>query len=336
VIKCLLLIDPPLLSNIDNYYYVVSLMSYKLLTESSKEVGHIEVSSHFSSRIIYALSSKDLSIINDNKVHYWRLKSLLTVPPIPPSTKESIYWREIIINDLYLFYNDLLTRDKDSYQISIHNLTKEISSTPFHISHQGLNDKELQVILYKIYYAICPELFYLSTHLRKDVNVIDNNMNNMNNNNKFIKIGILSSHFNDHSVGKMMVELIYFIHHAYINYKNEDIKFELFIYYLDQSLPYSITIEEINNYTFPFDSITDYVISIVGKNKFQRLPENLLFIRNHVEKDELDILIYSDLGMDFITYMLAISRLATYQVNYLYLLYLSYFLFINYINFIVI
>lgn len=311
----LLLIDSPLLFNVKNYYYEISLVAYKLLSEASKEIGRFEVSSHFSTRVIYSLSSKDLSIIHDKQVHQWRLKSLLTVPSIPLSMKESIYWREIMINDLNLFYNDLLTRDVQSYQISIHNLTKEISSTPFHISHQGLNDKELQIILYKIYYAICPELFYLSSHLRKNDVSIDNN-----NNHKIIKIGILSSHFNNHSVGKMMVELIHFIHFAHINYKNEDIKFELFIYYLDKTIPFSITIEEINNLSFPFDAVTNYVMSIVGKN-FQRLPENLLLVRHHLEKNALDVLIYSDIGMDFITYMLAISRLATYQVNFLSLIF---------------
>ncbi len=140
------------------------------------------------------------------------------------------------------------------------------------------------------YLALCPELNYISNHLLEK------------NNNDIINIGFISSHFYDHSIGRILFETIYFIQKEALENRQ---KFRLTVYLLEQ-------------YDLKEDQILFYFKKYIHRFVRFELNTPLSAIRDSISQDKLFILLYSDIGMDLSTYLLAHSRLANYQVNKIY------------------
>lgn len=196
------------------------------------------------------------------------------------------------------------------------------SSTPFHIVHQGLDERVVQETLTRVYTALAPELAKVLVPMGVDRSSV-------------VRIGVISSHFFDHSVGRMMVELLAVLRrHAlqstchdalcrrdlaaaatptadmYLHQRSghrEPLTYELFVVYLDgRGIRDSVTetLERVYG-----DHFLHVVVEDQGFGS-ERIPA----LRDTIAKLSFDIILYPDIGMDYRTYLLSYSRLAPLQV----------------------
>lgn len=63
------------------------------------------------------------------------------------------------------------------------------------------------------------------------------------------------------------------------------------------------------------DQVISLFTTILGGDRFIRLPDNITTVRSFLSQMRMDFLIFADIGMDLSTYALAYSRLAPYQVR---------------------
>ena len=116
--------------------------------------------------------------------------------------------------------------------MTLQQLTSEIQSTPFYLAHQGppvthyvfichspcihlsltmyppvthyisgLNDREFMESLSQIFSVICPELQFISPHVRKPMEKEDLTRAQ-------IRVAFISSYFYDHSIGRIMLDTL--------------------------------------------------------------------------------------------------------------------------------
>ncbi|RKZ79566.1 MAG: hypothetical protein DRR16_25450, partial [Candidatus Parabeggiatoa sp. nov. 3] len=165
------------------------------------------------------------------------------------------------------------------------NLTepeKETGVTNFYFAYHGLNDRDLQIQLAKLYEQACPELLYTAPLVQRinerSIVTSFNGLNGLfqdNNDNKHesrkIKIGFVSKFFKNHTIGKVMCGLI-------ANLSRE--KFEVHVFFQPQK--------------------TDEIALFIQQNAdhFETLPLVLDKARQHIAEKHLDILCYPDIGMD--------------------------------------
>ena len=147
---------------------------------------------------------------------------------------------------------------------------------------------------------------------------------------KPIKIGFISTNFFDHSIGRMLVELFVVMHEKSKGEKSEAEVIrrpvEIIVYYVDKNINLTVEEEEVYSsgeirynstqidFNFKPDMISDILLDRLGPSHFRRYPAFLPLLQHDISYEELDFLMFTDLGMDFITYALAHSRLAVYQV----------------------
>ena len=140
-----------------------------------------------------------------------------------------------------------------------------------------------------------------------------------NNNLPILKIGFISNYFFHHSIGRIFLGLLLAMNNINIRgINNKSYKMEIKVYFIDRNIPQDTNeFQLFNNLTFKYsyhDEVTDLLKNTFHSN-YIRLPDNITIIRNKLTFDELDFLFFSDIGMDFSTYSIAFSRLATYQVS---------------------
>jgi hypothetical protein len=222
--------------------------------------------------------------------------------------------------------------------------------TPFHIAHQGLNDLNIQEVLSRIYSYLCPELNFLSPHLeykifdmenkRKNKEVLDRDDRIENGSEGSyvagdihsiisdttdhadnviltketvipIRLGIVSAHMFDHSIGRILVDLIVNLHEKGALL---DRPVNIIVFFVDRNI---VVDDKRSNYTefCRTDYITNLLRYHIGDEKFRCLPASLSILHTEISREKLDFLIFADLGMDFTTYALAHARLARYQVS---------------------
>eukprot|EP01041_Mallomonas_annulata_P002642 gene2642-5184_t len=260
-----------------------------------------------------------------------RLQSLLMTPPIPPDTHTSSYYRNEMISDLNDFTNDIII---GNITVSLKDLTADVSFTPFHLSHHGLNDKDFQIALYNAYNALCPDLNYISPHLlpqqsqeQEESKECKQRLHPIGSIERPLKIAFVSSHFYDHSIGRTLAETIVFLNQK--QYDNPTNNVNNNINVNEPLPPFGNSILNLNLYlnlsVFLIDQsltrmnkkrtdlITNVFENILG-NRFIHVIDNIQETRAVLASYELDVLIFADLGMDFSSYALAFSRLATIQV----------------------
>jgi hypothetical protein len=200
-------------------------------------------------------------------------------------------------------------------------LTDEVSATPFYMAHQGLNDHSIQCLLYKVFSTLSPEFLYTSPYLlppnspsssffSSEARLVRPLPRQFNEANEEIRLGFVSSHFFDHSIGRIMIELIRMISTlTFALPGHSTIRFRVFVYFLDMRYDISTRTSTVH------DSVTNMFESSTNVT-FVRLPSVIKIARERVAEDRLDALIYADLGMDFTSYVLAYSRLAPLQVSF--------------------
>ena len=161
--------------------------------------------------------------------------------------------------------------------LSIDDPFRNIGKANFYLAYQGLDDRDIQTKLARFYESICPSLAYVALHCR----TWDEPEGG-----KRIRIGFLSKHLRNHTIGQFMRGLIA---------------------HLDRDA------FEVHLFLFPHkkDDITAFIEGHADSATL--LPEVLSAARRVVAAKKLDILFYPDIGMDSFTYFLAFSRLAPVQ-----------------------
>lgn len=145
----------------------------------------------------------------------------------------------------------------------------------FYHAYHGENDRPLQEKLARFHKASLPPL-----HFELKANAKP-------------RIGLVSLHFYDHSVMHLLLSCMEALLQA------DD--FEVFVYFIHHP---------------PASRIDDLTRRLEKQAAhFRYLPEHHLEAAQLIAGDNLDILIYPDLGMDTLTYTLALYRLARYQLT---------------------
>ena len=153
---------------------------------------------------------------------------------------------------------------------------REVGATAFDLSYHDADNRDLLRKLAGMYEVACPSLLYTAPHCG----------DKRRHPGRRLKVGIVSRYFRTHAVGWCFEQLI-------------------------QRLPRERI--ELALLTFPqnpdpiFDRIAAAADAVVV------LPIDLAAAREKIAGLELDILIYTDIGMDPLTYFLAFSRLAPVQ-----------------------
>ncbi len=161
--------------------------------------------------------------------------------------------------------------------LSIDDPFRNIGKANFFLAYQGLDDRDIQMKLARFYESICPSLAYVAPHCQKRRGFEGA---------RRIKIGFLSKHLRNHTVGQYMRGLIA---------------------HLDRD------VFEAHLFKFPHkeDDIGKFIDG--HAESVTLLPEALFVARRVIAAKKLDILFYPDIGMDPFTYFLAFSRLAPVQ-----------------------
>ncbi|NKB56767.1 MAG: tetratricopeptide repeat protein [Alphaproteobacteria bacterium] len=160
--------------------------------------------------------------------------------------------------------------------IRIDDPINEVGITQFHLSYHDTDNRVLSCKIARLYEKACPSLRYVAADLRR------------NRSSERLKVGFVSQHFRDHAVG--------WCYHGLLRLLPSD----------------RITVSA---FTFGDDADTDALWRSVAKDVDNAviLPKNLSAARQRIGQEALDVLIYTDIGMEPLTYFLAFARLAPVQ-----------------------
>ncbi len=157
--------------------------------------------------------------------------------------------------------------------LKLQDPAREVGQTAFLLPYQGRNDRDLQVQLADLYAHACPDLLYVAPHCRAPRALRARR-----------RVGFASRYFNAHSVGIWFNQLIALVAR---------------------------------------EADLEVVLIDLGGNADAALraacartlvpPPDLAGARQAIAREELDILVYGDIGMDPFGYFLAFSRLAPVQ-----------------------
>ncbi len=153
---------------------------------------------------------------------------------------------------------------------------KEIVYTNFFLAYHGLNNRDLQVKIARLYEAACPELLWTAPHCREKKP-----------RNGPIKIGFISKFMRDHSIGKTTSGLLAEL--------SRD-KFRVYALFVPPPVD---------------DEVSRFIRA--KADEIHVLPPSLAAARRQIADLELDILFYPDIGMEPFSYFLAFARLAPVQ-----------------------
>ncbi len=161
--------------------------------------------------------------------------------------------------------------------LSVTDPIMEVDATNFFLAYQGLNERDLQVKVARLYEQACPSLQYTADHCRLSPPRPAGGK---------IKIGFVSMYFWNHTVGNLIRGIM-----ARLSRRS-----------------FSVSV-----LTFPRkpDVISEFIAGHADHTIV--LPTSLDAVRRRIAEEQFDILFYADIGMDPFTYYLAYSRLAPVQ-----------------------
>ena len=170
-----------------------------------------------------------------------------------------------------------LDRLKNDEKLSLEDPVNEVGGTNFSLAYQGLDDLSLQKEIASLYQKICPSLEFSAPHVDDWMPGLEGGAP---------RVGFVSSFFHEHTITKLNINLI-------------------------NGLPKS----RIEVVIFSFSNVNDLWSEKVreSRHKFVSLPKNLVLARKQISEEMLDILYFTDIGMEPLTYFLAFSRLAPIQ-----------------------
>ncbi len=169
--------------------------------------------------------------------------------------------------------NDLARLRQSSPKVN--NPIDDIGCTPFRVAYQGLPNRDLQAQIADVMWRSTPSLNFTAPHCAAGTRSGGR-----------LRIGFISRFFYDHPVGKHSLGLVE-----------------------------GLSREQFHVVVFQLLSRTDAVTESLQRraDTHVRLPNRLEVARRMIAEQQLDVLVYTDIGMDPVTYFLAFSRLAHVQ-----------------------
>lgn len=152
----------------------------------------------------------------------------------------------------------------------------EIGLAAFYLPYQGFDDRQVQEKFARLYARSCPSLAYTAAHCRASARPRA----------RRLRIGFLSKFFYNHTIGKYTKGLIREIDRT---------RFDVTVFTLPRA----------------DDGVRAEIRA--AADAFVELPMALDPARRVIAEAKLDILVFTDIGMDPFTYFLGFSRLAPVQ-----------------------
>ena len=153
----------------------------------------------------------------------------------------------------------------------------EVGATNFYLAYQGFNDRELLRSVSRLYEQACPSLSYVAAHCRSTHPIPSGGK---------IKVGFFSRFLCDHTIGRLMRGIIAQLSRS----------------------AFSVTVLVPPQQA---DHISEFIVRHADDTIV--VPSSLEAARKVIAQEQLDILVYPEIGMDPFTYFLAFSRLAPVQ-----------------------
>jgi predicted O-linked N-acetylglucosamine transferase (SPINDLY family) len=164
----------------------------------------------------------------------------------------------------------------DSKNLNVRTILNSFFRLPnFYLAYHGINNKDIAVKIYQLFETAFPQLLYKTPNLSTYKQ------------GEPIKIGFVSSYFYSHAVSTCFNGII-----QGLSRKDE---FEIFVF---------------TNKTVIDDKVNDILKERI---KFIELPESVSDIYSLISSHKLDILTYTDIGLDEKIHALALARLAPIQ-----------------------
>jgi protein O-GlcNAc transferase len=154
----------------------------------------------------------------------------------------------------------------------------QVPRLPFYHAYHGLDERNFMEKIAQLFLASCPSLSFTSPHCAQEKT-----------RNQPLRIGFISRFFHSSVIAECM-------HDFMLNLiQNAD--------------------EDFHWYFFSPIDVDDNYTKTLKKNahKYVILPRNLAQARASIAAEEIDVLIYLDIGMDALTYYLAFAKLARIQ-----------------------
>lgn len=152
----------------------------------------------------------------------------------------------------------------------------EVGMTQFQLSYHDTNNRTLNRKIAGFYQKACPSLSYTAPHCQLPKRESGDRL----------KVGFISQYFRDHAVG-----------------------------WCYQGVMRNMPRDRISVSAFTFGNGKDALWRAIAKDVDEAvlLPKSLAAAREKIAAAELDVLVYTDIGMDPLTYFLAFARLAPVQ-----------------------
>lgn len=149
----------------------------------------------------------------------------------------------------------------------------EVGNPGFFLAYQGLNNLEIQTEIASLLLKASPSLRYRADFSRRVAR-------------SKIRVGFFSTHFYEHTIGRVNLGLI--------KHLPRD-RFEVFVIK---------PVGQTDQVTRQIEAAADHMLVV---------PPILELAREEIERAELDILLFTDIGMEALSYYLAFARLAPVQ-----------------------
>lgn len=154
---------------------------------------------------------------------------------------------------------------------------REVGATNFNLSYHDTNNRDLQADLARLYEIACPSLTYAAEHCAGAARERGGRL----------KLGFVSRQFGTNAVG--------WCFHGVVRFMPRD--------------AFSVTVFRVGASDDPlWRGMAD------ESDKAVVLPMDIVMARQRIAEEELDVLVYTDIGMEPMTYFLAFARLAPVQV----------------------
>ena len=198
----------------------------------------------------------------------YKINNALLLTPVYKSVEELDLYRNKFIEGI-----DLLKK----YKYPTDEPAQDIALNFYYLAYHNKDNLEIMKKLSKLFRQIIPNINYTAKNITNQKNK------------KKIKVGFISQHLTDHTVGKLFGGLIKNI--------NKE-KFDVTIFHTSNTKK-SLIKNKID----------------ASANKVNNLKNNIHEQQLQIENENLDIIFYPDIGMSPVTYFLAFSRLAPVQIT---------------------
>ncbi|CAM9214198.1 unnamed protein product, partial [Discosporangium mesarthrocarpum] len=184
----------------------------------------------------------------------------------------------------------------------LHDPLVQVGRTPFHLAHQGLPDLPLMAVLAGSYHAAAPSLVYTAPHLQGGPASVQQ----MKIDSRPVRVGFVSLHLRDHSIGRMLALLIMAL--------AEDEGMDVHIIAVGRNgvshVDGRARKEDVGR-----EGGSDPVVQALrgSVEGWHEIALDMGSAREVIGELRPDVLVYPDIGMDAFTYFLSFSRLAPVQ-----------------------